>query len=123
MSKASHHLGRSPRAGADRWPIIARNVGLLAIPALALILALLLPGALVLPAIALLTVAVGFTLEALRQMREDGAVSRSASVREFAAGLVFLGFAAAILSDADQMAMTLLERPLSQSADASSALP
>jgi hypothetical protein len=83
----------SGAAGRQLWV-----AAILCVPAAALVLAILVPGPLLLPAFSMLLLAVGFTLAACAW----GMRARHAwgdDLLHVAAGLVFLGFAASILTD------------------------
>lgn len=83
------------------------TAGTLALPVAALLLALWLPTALVLPALAIVAIAAGFTLEGARVL--FGAWSSLTRLREYAAGLVFAGLAASILADGDAALLAFSE--------------
>lgn len=71
----------------------------LAAPALFLALTALLPGPLVLPAVSLVLLLAGFGLAAVNRLAPAALPVRHAKRRDLAAVLVFIGFAAAILTD------------------------
>ena len=71
----------------------------LAAPALFLALNALLPGPLVLPAVSLILLVAGFGLAAANRLVPSPTPARRAKRRDLAALLVFIGFAAAILTD------------------------
>ena len=82
-------------------------VALVALPAIVVGLTLYLPQALVLPAAAVLALTAGFALEAARRL--SPALRDAAHLKEYAAGLVFAGFAASILTNADAALIALSE--------------
>jgi hypothetical protein len=72
---------------------------ILCVPAAAVILVILVPGPLLLPAFSTLLVAVGFTLAMCAWRIRTARRAWGDDLMHFAAGLVFLGFAASILTD------------------------
>jgi hypothetical protein len=69
------------------------------VPAAAVVLAILMPAPLLLPAFSMLLLAVGFTLAVCAWRVRAARHAWGDGLMHFAAGLVFLGFAASILTD------------------------
>jgi hypothetical protein len=101
----------APRRSHDRFSadLLARIIFVPVLAGLGVLFFFLLPAALVLPALSLLMVLVGFALAgglylAGRRMNEEPTAAWN-----IAAALVFLGFAAGILTDGEE-ALAVLER-------------
>jgi hypothetical protein len=87
----------------------AQDVGWLllvaALPLTVIGLSLVIPRELVLPAVAVIAIGTGFALEAGRLLSR--ARNRDTRLREYAAGLVFIGLAATILADTEGALLAL----------------
>jgi hypothetical protein len=99
MSPQKSPVSASISRDAVKLPRPIAWAGLTAVAAVAALIAAILPAALALPAASILLVTAGLTIAAVCYLTRSGSDCRSMPAWNVAGALVFLGFAAAIMTD------------------------